>query len=203
MCASCHKASVFLGTPKTCSACHDGNMVILGLNRSAAHIPTGVVECSNCHNTTDFTSNWFMTHSAVNAIACSTCHNGSYVTKYNAMAKPANHVVTTAECNTCHTTVPAPGSSFTIDAWNSADVDGTVHVGLTTTSNCVGCHNNVIAKGKAAYPAHPVSASDQCGTCHSWTFSVGFKCASAYESLQNFAYMVLDKTKSFFNTMMA
>jgi hypothetical protein len=186
-CASCHKAGVFLGTPKNCVACHNGDPARVTVARSANHIPTGLLECNNCHFTSSFTTTWSMNHSTVSNIACSQCHGGTYASVYNALTKPTNHVPTTAECGTCHTT-PANGSSFAITAWDTVSHDQ-IHAGVT--SGCVTCHDNVIAKGKAAYTAgHPVTV-DQCEQCHST--SAAFKCAQAYDTLLKYALTAVQK----------
>jgi hypothetical protein len=195
-CASCHKSGVFIGTPKNCVACHNGDPLRTTVSRSANHIPTVLLECNNCHNTTSFTTTWSMNHSVVNNIACSTCHSGTYASVYNAMAKPTNHVVTTAECGACHMT-PANGSSFPVTAWDTVSHDS-IHAGVTT--GCVNCHNNVIAKGKAWYSAHPVT-SDQCETCHST--AAAFKCATAVDKLINYAQIYIHRVAVAVRTAMA
>jgi hypothetical protein len=128
-----------------------------------------------------------MNHSVVSGTACSTCHSGAYATGYNAMAKKTNHVITTAECNSCHA-VPVPGSNFTLAAWDTVTHEQ-IHAGVT--NGCVNCHDNVIARGKASYtPGHPVT-SDNCEQCHST--SAAFKCASALDKLINYAQLTFKK----------
>jgi len=113
-----------------------------------------------------------MTHSVVGLLACSACHNNNY-TAYGAVGKDTNHIVTTAECGTCHATVDSP--THTNNDWFIAV--NAIHNGIST--GCVSCHDNVHAKGKAAYaPGHP-NTSDQCETCH--TINNNFKCASLIE----------------------
>lgn len=186
-CASCHKVGVFLGTPKTCVACHDG-AAAYGNVRSTAHIPTGVLSCDSCHNTGSFTTSWSMNHAAVTNISCTSCHGGSYASVYNAQAKPMNHVPTTADCGTCHST-PSIGSSFPVTAWDTVSHDS-IHAGIT--SGCVTCHDNVIAKGKAWYaPGHPEPTSNNCEQCHST--GAAFKCAQAYDIMKNYASMYYNK----------
>ena len=192
-CASCHKSGIFLGTPKNCVACHNGDPLRVTVGRSVNHIPTGVIECNSCHFTSSFTNSWGMNHAVVGNISCSTCHGGSYATVYNALTKPTNHIPTTQECGSCHT-VPANGSSFPISAWDTVSHDQ-IHNGVT--SGCVNCHDNVIAKGKASYSAgHPIT-SDNCETCHST--SAGFKCASLLDNLlKNYALL-----KTYVSTLFA
>jgi len=177
-CASCHIQSIFLGTPKTCTACHNTGVTTYGaLNKSTAHFDVTGVDCSQCHNTTSYTATWSMNHAAVTGTLCSNCHNGNY-TAYNSQPKDANHIPTTGECSVCHT-APSIGSNFPQTAWNTVS-HTTIHAGITT--GCVTCHNGVIAIGKSnsGYaPGHPVT-SDQCELCHSvgtTPTTPGFKCA--------------------------
>lgn len=193
-CATCHRAGVFVGTPKSCVACHNGDPARVTVARSANHIPTGLIECNNCHFTSSFQTTWSMNHSVVGNIACSTCHNGSYAQVYNALTKPTNHIPYAAgtECGFCHAT-PSNGSSFPISAWDTVTHDQ-IHNGVT--SGCSTCHDNVIARGKASYTAgHPVT-SDNCEQCHSTT--AAFKCASALDDLlKNFASLSKKISQSF------
>lgn len=101
-CASCHKNGVFTGTPKTCVACHNGDPRWSTVARSAKHIPTLMVDCSNCHKTVTFTLA-AMNHAAVTTLRCDSCHNGLFKS-YGAAGKPKDHPKTTADCGTCHTT---------------------------------------------------------------------------------------------------
>jgi hypothetical protein len=180
-CASCHRGGVFLGTPKTCIACHNGDPTRITVGRSIDHIPTLTVSCDSCHNTTSFTAMWNMNHTSVDAYRCDSCHNGSY-TAYNARAKTSEHVPTTFDCRTCHST-------------NNWDVGhAQLHAGVT--SGCVNCHNGVNATGKINYaPGHPIT-SNECQTCHS--IDAGFKCAEAYDAMINYAQLMLQKVRAFF-----
>jgi hypothetical protein len=192
-CASCHMSGVFLGTPKNCVACHNGDPKYTTVARSAAHLPTQVIECNNCHFTSSYTTTWSMNHSVVANLAggCTSCHNGSYL-NYNAQKKPQNHIPTSADCGTCHQT-PANGSGFAVAMWDTVSHDQ-IHAGVTT--GCVACHDNVIAKGKAAYaPGHPVT-SESCEQCHST--SADFKCATAIDKLINYAGFFKMRVRAFF-----
>ncbi|NPU69548.1 hypothetical protein HL667_31400, partial [Bradyrhizobium sp. 83012] len=43
------------------------------------HIPTGTLQCSNCHTTTAASfSTYTMNHAAVATARCDSCHNGSF-----------------------------------------------------------------------------------------------------------------------------
>ena len=172
-CASCHAGGTYLGTPKICATCHNGNpsgqISSQTVGRSANHPPIGSATCDACHNTTSFTASWAMNHASVSNISCSTCHNGSY-NNYGAVPKDAAHIVTTAECSTCHAPVDKP--THTNSDWYIPI--NQIHQGITT--GCVSCHDGTHAKGKINYaPGHP-NTSDACETCHSINNS--FKCAS-------------------------
>lgn len=91
-CASCHKQGVFIGTPRSCLTCHNGDPTWGTVGRSTKHIPTLLVECSFCHNTITFTTAT-MNHTSVAAYRCDSCHNGAYKA-YNAQSKPSDHPTT-------------------------------------------------------------------------------------------------------------
>lgn len=185
-CASCHKSGVFVGTPKSCVACHNGDPTRQTVGRSAKHIPTQLIECSSCHRTTSFTVNARMDHTKVTAQRCDTCHNGSYKS-YGAESKESDHIPTIADCKSCHGT-----SNW--DVSHSA-----IHAGITT--GCVSCHDGNYAPGKSSYAAgHPIT-SDACETCHS--IDNEFKCASAYDKVLEFFATFLNKAKTYTGTMFA
>lgn len=179
-CASCHAGGIYLGTPKICATCHNGNptsqLSAQTIGRSANHPPIGNAGCDSCHNTTSFTASWSMNHASVGSQACSTCHNGTYIS-YGAMGKDANHITTSADCGTCHTTLDNP--THTNADW-AISLAG-IHAGITT--GCVSCHDGAHhpALGKIDYaPGHP-NTSDACETCHS--INTQFKCASLIDDI--------------------
>jgi hypothetical protein len=77
---------------------------------------------------------------------CNTCHNG-----VTASGKPATHIVTSAQCDACHSTL----------AWTPAHFD---HAGVS--GSCSTCHNGTSATGK---PANHVLTTAQCDVCHTTT----------------------------------
>jgi hypothetical protein len=80
---------------------------------------------------------------------CSSCHNG-----VTAAGKPANHIPTTLECGSCHSTL----------AWTPAAFS---HVGIT--GNCKSCHNGNTATGMSTgHMTFPVNNFD-CNHCHTTT----------------------------------
>ena len=74
---------------------------------------------------------------------CSGCHNGGI-----APGKPANHIRTTAQCDTCHNTVTYAQARFD-------------HTGVTGA--CASCHDGKTASGKSA---KHVQTTVDCGGCH-------------------------------------
>ena len=107
------------------------------------HIPSGAVQCSNCHtNTAASFTTYTMNHSAVSAVRCDACHNGSYTAKGTkgalGTASYPNHVATTGrDCVTCHASA---ASSFT--SWAGAK-----YAHQATDTNCSSCHNGTTALG--------------------------------------------------------
>ena len=122
LCSDCHTNYVAFkpafmnhtGTTGLCLNCHNGGYTYANaLGRSATHIPTSR-SCDACHanpNAPAFTPAT-MDHTGLDG-QCSTCHSGAYLSE-NAQMKPANHQVTTAQCDTCHAsrTSWATGVSF-------------------------------------------------------------------------------------------
>jgi len=124
-CSFCHVPAgnaVWIGTPNTCIGCHNGNPSINGMVRSAKHLPTLLLDCAGCHNTTAFNSFTGITQTMIHntgypTVRCDGCHNGNY-TSYNAQGKGNGHpttvtkngvkiLVTSVDCNYCH----SPNSS--------------------------------------------------------------------------------------------
>ncbi len=151
--------------PATCQNCHNGTNAS-GLAAYPAHIPiTGLGDCLACHtalNTSSFTT-WLgatYSHNPVPA-TCQNCHNGTYAT---GKASYASHVVTSADCISCHT--QANTSNFA----NWLGASGYDHSLLTTTSTCVSssCHNGVAAKGvSSGHIPLPSTLPSSCGNgCH-------------------------------------
>src|SRR5450631_2022915 len=129
------------------------------------------VPCESCH---------------VNAVFkgtprdCSGCHlSGSRIA---ALGKPANHIMSSNRCDTCHTT----------SAWNPApNFDHSQVLG-----SCSSCHNNVQATGK---PANHVVTSEECNVCHSTVSWVAARfdhagitsgCATCHGTGRSFANIV-------------
>jgi hypothetical protein len=170
-CDSCHTGYVsFAGagfnhagvTPGGCASCHNGSQAT---GKPSNHIPT-TLSCDACHSTGGtFTTSTF-THSATQGVVpggCNNCHNGAY-TQWNALGKPANHVVTTAACDSCHTGY----ATFAGAGFNHAGV---------APGSCASCHNGTQAVGKPA--GHMVTAR-ACDSCHHSTAAGGFQLPVSY-----------------------
>ncbi|MBI5784355.1 MAG: hypothetical protein HZA64_02765 [Rhodocyclales bacterium] len=136
------------GMTGTCTTCHSGGYAPVGAQaKPTSHIPTGQ-QCDTCHTNFVAFRPAAMNHTG-SAGACSTCHSGAYVA-VGALAKPATHVATSAQCDTCHRITSAWTPAFyTHDS--------------TATRRCSVCHNNVNAIGKGA--TH-IPDNRQCDTCH-------------------------------------
>ncbi|MBI5261883.1 MAG: hypothetical protein HY852_08730, partial [Bradyrhizobium sp.] len=170
-CVTCHASAaasytswagggyVHQATDTNCSTCHNGTTA-LGLT-TPPHIPTGTIQCSNCHtNTAASFVTYTMNHTAVSAVRCDACHNGSYTAEgtKGAMgtASYANHVTTGGrDCVTCHATA---ATSFA--SWS-----GGTYVHLGTDTNCTACHNRTTALGLTT-PPHIPTGTIQCSNCH-------------------------------------
>ncbi|MBI4989787.1 MAG: hypothetical protein HZC23_13315, partial [Rhodocyclales bacterium] len=136
-------------TPGTCANCHNGTNA---LGKRATHLPT-TASCDACHANYNAFAPARMNHAATAGPAaarnCATCHSGAYLA-INAQIKPATHVPTVQQCDTCHTsTATWATAAYTHDA--------------SAVGNCATCHNSVTALGK---PTNHIPTNAQCSTCH-------------------------------------
>lgn len=134
-CASCHISGVFIGTPRNCIDCHNGNPSRNTVYRSASHLPTGTMDCATCHTTVSFTPSTFA-HTKVTTLQCKSCHNGSY-TMVGALGEPIKHIPeaqllngSTLDCNACHTSTLA---------WTTYIMNHNASLG-SGAGWCIGCH---------------------------------------------------------------
>ncbi|MDH4275177.1 MAG: hypothetical protein OEW08_09065, partial [Gammaproteobacteria bacterium] len=157
-CDYCHRTTAWVPTQfdhskldftvTTCVSCHDG---VSASGKGNGHIPINSRNaCAKCHvpGTT-----WVVAAGKVDHTEtvgnCEGCHNaaGNF-----AQGKSPNHIPSTNQCATCHTTTAT---------WKGAKVD---HAGIRT--GCVTCHNGVSsAKSKLSSASHPLT-SDTCEACH-------------------------------------
>jgi hypothetical protein len=159
-CDTCHKSTSSWATvsfnhanvtpPVTarCSTCHNGTNA---LGKPTSHIPVSTQQCDTCHNNFVAFAPAVMNHTGT-AGKCTTCHSGSFVA-VNAQVKPATHIATTQQCETCHLTTAWLPTSFAHTA---------LQIG---TNTCSQCHDGLKAVGKKA-PHIPTTAGEQCSACH-------------------------------------
>jgi hypothetical protein len=155
------------------SGCHDGSSTglaagALGLVSYPTHIPTSGAVCDTCH-TQSTTQNYttflgaLYNHTTISpspAGRCSTCHNGTTAT-----GKTVSHVLTSAQCDTCHKT-----------QWGVSWLGALYHANTTVTpGTCgnAGCHDgspNGLAEGaQGKTPTHIATTGPQCDACHTNT----------------------------------
>jgi hypothetical protein len=156
-CDTCHTTAAWKPTSYShqgvvagsCSSCHNGTTV---LGKSISHLPT-TSSCDVCHNNYNAFAPAKMNHAGSSgplaAGNCSTCHSGTYLA-INAQVKPATHVTTTAQCDSCHSSTASwATATYTHDA--------------TAVGKCSTCHNGTTALGK---PTVHIPTTAQCSTCH-------------------------------------
>ena len=152
-----------MGTKK-CADCHDGAQA---KGKTPNHVPT-TAACDLCHTqaASGGYTTWIPGHmqasqhnSTVAPTAkigdgtCSQCHNGSFLS-VNAQAKPANHVATTAACDSCH-------KDATFTTWTGAVYTHSA----SDAGKCVSCHyTGGPALGQNA--THIPIGSISCDNCH-------------------------------------
>lgn len=145
-----------------CSSCH---------SKPGRHITT-TLECNACHGTAQWTptisggtgsggtggtgtgGGTAVDHSRFTSTTiCMNCHDGTTAT-----GKPLGHVVTSSDCDTCHSTV-----SWASIGGGSGSVD---HSNFTQQTVCMNCHNGSNATGK---PLGHFLTSNDCDICHMTT----------------------------------
>ncbi len=145
-CESCHVRGIFKGTPRQCATCHSRASGIASTVKPANHMPT-TADCGLCHTSAVWSIARF-DHSTLGfggtPHTCSQCHNGQTV-----RGKPANHIVTTASCDTCHST----------RVWVPATFDHSA----VSPGSCARCHNGITATGK---PGNHILTTASCDVCH-------------------------------------
>ena len=87
-----------------CSTCHNG---VLAIGKSEFHVPT-VVECDNCHDTTNFLElvGGTLDHTGISS-GCIVCHNGIVAIGKDAKTNP-DHITTDSDCIFCHLAFSPP-----------------------------------------------------------------------------------------------
>ncbi len=161
-CGSCHNTTSFVGaypdhtapivTESRCDSCH-------GVTASGTIVGhpdiNPLLDCRDCHSIVSFSMDGFFDHRLVDpgVQTCESCHNSS--TSINAPAKPtSNHVVTTSDCGSCHTT----------DLFTPAYVD---HNSTEVTNRtCVSCHDGS-TNGATGMSSIHLPTTEDCDACHS------------------------------------
>ncbi len=153
-CDTCHNTSQWLGasidhTPfaGNCISCHNGT---IASGKSPTHINSSAA-CDSCHD--KFPAKWQpvaanrVDHSQVVG-SCASCHNGT-----TASGKSPSHINSSAACDACHASGPAPWRPVARSAVDHTQVVGT----------CFSCHNGTTASGKSL--TH-INSSNTCDACH-------------------------------------
>ena len=125
-CESCHQGGRFKGTPDECGACHDGSIRRRQVGQPHRHHPADARLATRARRASPAPPSATPASSG-----CASCHDGQTAT-----GKPANHIVTTEPCETCHrSTATFAGAAFD-------------HTGISR--DCASCHNGQTATGKPA-----------------------------------------------------
>jgi hypothetical protein len=155
-CTSCHMGGSFAfmhpNTATGCATCHNGSTAT-GKPGTVFHTQVNNSNtCEACHRSTaSFTVATF-SHAGVTPGQCANCHNGA---NPPAAGKSANHIQTTASCDSCHTTAAWIPASFS----HASVAPGT----------CASCHNGSQATGKPAGHFVTTQSCDACHTTAAWT----------------------------------
>jgi hypothetical protein len=194
-CTTCHRNSVFRGTPRDCIGCHQEDY-----NRTTApnHASAGFsTACESCHRPSDasFRGASF-NHAAAfplvgqhAAAACTTCHRngvfkgtprdcvGCHRPQYDQTTAP-NHAAAgfSTACETCHR---PSDSSFRGAGFNHSQVFALI--GRHAATACTSCHRNGVFRGtprdcvgchrdqydRTTSPPHGAAGfSTACESCH-------------------------------------
>jgi hypothetical protein len=171
-CTLCHSAGYSSGLTQmshsgitgSCVTCHNGASFagVTPVAKGSNHIATSQ-DCSLCHKSTTVPGGFAtggMDHTGISA-GCTKCHGGTAFQGVTPVSKGSNHVPTTLDCVTCHTSFVG----FSTGAMS--------HTGIST--NCASCHGGQsfqntkpVAKGSNHIPT-----SLDCSTCHRSTAAFG------------------------------
>ncbi|UCV21462.1 cytochrome c3 family protein [Ferribacterium limneticum] len=153
-CSTCHTTTSWMPAtnphagvqPGTCATCHNG---VNAPGKLVDHIPTSAA-CDTCHqNFTNFVPAR-MDHTGQNG-QCSTCHSGRFSSQ-SAQSKPATHLATAQQCDTCH---------LSTTSWAVATFD---HANRPSGSVCTDCHTP--GGSGLSKPNNHVPTTAACDTCH-------------------------------------
>ncbi|MFO7694556.1 MAG: cytochrome c3 family protein [Vicinamibacterales bacterium] len=203
-CASCHRNSVYKGTPRDCVGCHQADYErTASPSHAAAGFPTA---CESCHRPSDASWKTTFNHSSAYPLAgvhatqpCTVCHTNNvykgtprdcfscHRTNYERTTSP-NHAAAgfPTACESCHRVSDA--------SWRATFNHNAVFalVGVHATQACAACHTNNVFKGtprdcfschrtdyeRTTSPNHPAAgfptACDSCHSASSSTWSASF-----------------------------
>lgn len=91
---------------------------------------------------------------------CTTCHSSGARQSRGNTVKSANHLPTSAPCETCHSTQSFSGARFS-------------HAGVAR-GTCMTCHNGRTAPGKSANHIVTAASCDSCHRSSAWLPAAGF-----------------------------
>lgn len=108
---------------------------------AGAHITTS---CESCHRDGNFRGT---------PRHCKSCHNGVF-----AVGKSSKHIITTGECDICH--------SSASDTWG---MFARAFDHMTVVGACMTCHNGANATGKNSPHIRSTNRCDSCHATNSWS----------------------------------
>lgn len=181
--ANFNHASASPAVTGRCSTCHNNTNAV---GKPGTHIPT-TAQCDTCHRNFTAFNPATMSHSGTSgpiaAGNCTTCHNGGY-TAMNAQVKPAVHIPTTAQCDTCHTTMVwlpvitpyshsgiAPGSCSTCHGGAYPNIEVKTASHIPTTAQCDACHRVTAWLPLITPYNHAGVAAGSCSSCHTTPYT--------------------------------
>lgn len=166
-CSTCHvgnsTAFTHPNTATGCTTCHNGSTAT-GKPGTVFHTQVNNSNtCEACHKSTSAFTVVTFSHTGVTPGQCSNCHNGA---NPPAVGKSANHIQTTASCDSCHTTV----------AWIPANFSHT----NVAPGSCASCHNGSQATGKPNGHFVTTQSCDKCHRTTAWTPVTAYTHTSPY-----------------------
>jgi hypothetical protein len=153
-CSSCHMPHSFVDnhdiseTPG-CGSCHtDLDGTEAGIEQVHNTPTNGDGSCATCHNSTDPTTQGYITNGVPDALQCSDCHAPhSFVDNHDISETPG--------CGSCHTDLD--GTEAGVEAVHDTDRNG--------AGSCATCHNSSDSTTQG-YITDGVPNSLECADCH-------------------------------------
>lgn len=178
-CVSCHTTVSFKNAfpdhtdlvviANGCDSCHgasNGQGGLIAAGQTIGH-PVTNVDCDTCHRIETFSLSGVFNHRLLNALeqSCESCHNDSNSINAPGKGSVINHLVTNADCGSCHNT----------ESFVGAFID---HTGIVDNCATSGCHTGLPGEATGKPLTTPfyehVPTNEDCSVCHtSGTFSTG------------------------------